>query len=227
MAGRTYSKRERAMERIERARELYEEAVFGGRSAALAIADRTLDAVEADLALARGRVLHARYLEEKVEDPRELELLERAAELYQRLGDPRGEGEAWFWMGCVHQVIRGDEEAAAPAFVRARELATLASDELTLSYVLRHIAFLDRAAGRLDVAWERMEESTRLRRKVEFLPGVAANLVALGYLAAEAGHPDRALALVDEATAVAEASAAYGILRWAEEARANLFPSSS
>ncbi|MFU8870526.1 tetratricopeptide repeat protein [Micromonospora sp. SL4-19] len=215
------------MDRIERARELYEEAVFGGRGAALATADRTLDAVEADLALARGRVLHARYLEEKLEDPRELELFERAAEFYERLGDPRGEGEARFWVGCVHQVIRGDEEAAAPAFARARELATLAGDRVTLSYVLRHLAFLDRAAGRLDVAREGMEESTRLRREAGFLPGVAANLVALGYLAAEQGHLDRALAMVDEATAVAEASAARAIVRWAEEARANLSPLSN
>ncbi|MEU2614966.1 tetratricopeptide repeat protein [Micromonospora sp. NPDC007271] len=212
------------MGRIERARELYEEAVFGGRSAALATADRTLDGVEADLALARGRVLHARYLEEKVEDPRELELFEQAAALYQRLADPRGEGEARFWVGCVHQVIRGDEPAAIPAFARARELATLAGDCLTLSYVLRHLAFVDRAAGRLEVARERMEESTRLRRELGFLPGVAANLLALGYLAAEEGNPDRGLALVDEAMALAESAAAQGVQRWAAQARAELSP---
>lgn len=41
--------------RIERARMLYENAVFGGNAGALAAAERELDAVEADLALARGR----------------------------------------------------------------------------------------------------------------------------------------------------------------------------
>ncbi|MGR6317372.1 tetratricopeptide repeat protein [Micromonospora soli] len=211
-------------DRIELARELYEKAVFGGDSGALATADRTLDAVEADLALARGRVLHARYLEDEVEDPRELELFERAAELYRQLGDARGEGEARFWVGCVHQVIRGDEEAATPALARARELAAQADDKLTLSYVLRHLAYVDQAAGRLDVARQLMEESTRLRREVGFLPGVAANLLALGYLAADEGDPERAVALVGEATAVAESSGAHGIVRWAEEARADLTP---
>ena len=42
-----------AEDRIERARLLYERAVFGGDADALATADRELDAVEADLALAR------------------------------------------------------------------------------------------------------------------------------------------------------------------------------
>lgn len=127
-------------------------------------------------------------------------------------------------MGCLHQVIRDDGEAAAPAFRHARELATQADDKLTLSYALRHLAFLDQAAGRSEAARELMAESTALRREVGFLPGVAANLIALGYLAADDGDPERALALVDEATAVAEACGARGILGWAEEARTNLAP---
>ncbi|MFC4148216.1 tetratricopeptide repeat protein [Micromonospora mangrovi] len=209
-------------DRIERARELYESAVFGGDSAALSAADRTLDAVEADLLLARGRVLHARFLADRVEDPRELAFFERAAELYRTLDDPRGEGEALFWVGCLHQVIRGDDDAAAPAFARAHELATRAADRMTLSYVLRHLAFLDQAGGRLDEARRRMEESTALRREIGFLPGVAANLVALGYLAAGDGDGDRALALLDEAAVLAEKVGADGILTWVAEARANL-----
>lgn len=211
-------------DRIERARELYEDAVFAGDGGALAVAERTLDAVEADLALARGRVLHARFLEEEAEDPRELGLFERAAELYRELGDVRGEGEALFWVGCLHQVIRGDNDAAAPAFAHAHELATGAGDKMTLSYVLRHLAFTEQAAGRLDQARQLMEESTGLRREIGFLPGVAANLLGLGYLAADEGRPEQALALVEEATAVAESAGAHGILRWAEEARTNLQP---
>src|SRR3954469_1763508 len=71
---------------IERARLLYERAVFGGDASALAEADRALDAVEADLAIARGRIVHARYLATREEDPSEPALFERAAELYRALG---------------------------------------------------------------------------------------------------------------------------------------------
>ena len=120
----------RAEDRIERARMLYERAVFDGDTGALATADSELDAVEADLALARGRVIHTRFLEQLDEDSahqatvtRELALFERAVELYRGLADVRGEGEALFWVGCFHQVVRQDDQTAVPILERARELA--------------------------------------------------------------------------------------------------------
>lgn len=44
-------------------RRLYERAVFGRDASGLDEAERHLSAVEADLALACGRVLHARFLD--------------------------------------------------------------------------------------------------------------------------------------------------------------------
>lgn len=211
-----------AGERIKQAGLLYERAVFGGDSGALASADRGLDAVEADLALARGRVIHARFLEERIEEARELELFERAAELYRRLGDVRGEGEAVFWVGAFHQVIRDDSETAGPAFERALDLATRADDRLTTSYALRHLGFADHMAGRLDEARARFEESTRLRRDLGFLPGVAANLIGLAYLAAQQERRDDAAALLKEATELAESTESHGVLRWVATAREEL-----
>jgi tetratricopeptide (TPR) repeat protein len=209
-------------ERLERAAALYERAVFGGDRDAVAAAERELDGVEADLALARGRILHARFLEQREEDPRELELFERAAELYRRLENVRGEAQARFGIGIVHQVVRGDGDAALPSFEKADELARQAEDKLTISYVVRHLAFADMAAGRMDTARERFEESVRLRREVGFLPGVAAGLLALAELADEIGQKDEARVLLDEAAAVAESSGAFGILHWIEEARSAL-----
>ncbi|WP_182898903.1 tetratricopeptide repeat protein [Microbispora sp. H10830] len=221
--------------RLERAGALYEQAVFRGDASALAEADRELDAVEADLAtagtgrdigaveaglaLARGRVVHARFLEHREEDPRELELFERAADLYRRLGDGRGEGEALFWIGCFHQVVRHDDEAAGPALRRSYELAARAGDRLTMSYALRHLGIAEHKAGRLEAARERLEESVRLRRELGFDPGVAANLVGLAYIAAAEDRRDDALRLLDEAAALAEASGALGIARHVEQAR--------
>ncbi len=205
-------------QRIERAGALYERAVFGGDVGALAKADRVLDAVEADLALARGRVVHARFLEERVENPNELLLFERAAELYRDLGDERGEAEALFWVGTCHQVLRDDHDTALPALRRARELAERAGDALTLSYVLRHLGFVEQAAGRVDATRELFLESTRLRREVGFLPGVAANLVGLAYLTTG----DEATHHLDEAAAIARDCGADGVLRWVEQARARL-----
>ncbi|MEY9969332.1 tetratricopeptide (TPR) repeat protein [Streptacidiphilus sp. MAP12-16] len=211
-----------ADERIKHAGLLYERAVFGGDSGALASADRGLDEVEADLALARGRVIHARFLEERVEESRELELFERAAELYRRLGDVQGEGEAVFWVGAFHQVIRDDAETAVPAFERALDLATRAGDRLTTSYALRHLGFADHMAGRLDEARAHFEESTRLRRDLGFLPGVAANLIGLAYLATQQERRDDAAELLKEATELAESTESHGVLRWVAAAREEL-----
>jgi tetratricopeptide (TPR) repeat protein len=208
--------------RLERAKELYEQAVFGGDRDAPARAERELDEVEADLALARGRILHARFLQAQAEDPRELALFDRAAELYRALGDVRGEAEALFWIGTVHQVIHGDNAAALPLFERSNALAATVEDKMTRSYAVRHLGFVAMSDGRLNDARECLEESVQLRREIGFLPGVAAGLLALAELAAEEGRDDDARAALDEAASVAEASGAAGILHWIVEARTRL-----
>ena|SRR5580704_14416679 len=215
--------------RIERSRQLYERALFESDAGALTAAERELDGVEADLALARGRVIHGRFLEQRAEepaqvreDPRELPLFERAAELYRARDDVRGEGEALFWVGCCHQVVRRDNEAAVPVLWRSLELATEADDPVTMAEALRHLGIAEHAAGRLDAARLHLEESTRLRREIGVWPGVASNMVGLIYIAAGQDRREDGLALAEEARAIAEANGAPGLLRQIDEACAQL-----
>ena len=98
-------------ERIERSRLRYEQAIFTGDAGALTEADRELDAVEADLALARGRLIHGRFLAQRDSDPdhaepdpRALALFERATQHYNRIGDSRGEADDLFRTCCFPQV---------------------------------------------------------------------------------------------------------------------------
>lgn len=214
-------------DRLDLVNAWYEAAVFGGDEEAVPAAERELDAVEADLALARGRTAHARFLAERHrgegrDDPAELASFERAAELYRRLGDARGDGEASFWIGTYHQVVRDDGDTAVPYFERARALATETGDRLTQSYALRHLGLAEHVAGRLDAARDLLTESTRLRRELGFLPGVAANLVGLAYLAAEQGRPGLAREYLDEGVRLAETSDARAILGQLEHARAEI-----
>ena len=84
--------------------------------------------------------------------------------------------------------------------------------------MVRHLGFAEmapQAPGRRPRA---LEESARLRQEIGFAPGVAAGVLALAELAARAGDRDRALALLDEATAIAADAGARGILRWAGQA---------
>lgn len=156
------------------------------------------------------------------EDPGELPLFERAARLYQALGDVRGEAQALFWAGCLHQVVRHDNAVAVPVLEQSLKLASQAGDKAVESEALRHLGIAAHGAGRLDVARQRLEESTRLRREIGLLPGAAANMVGLAYIAAAQQRRDDALALLDEAGAIAEASQARRILQQVNEARAEL-----
>jgi tetratricopeptide (TPR) repeat protein len=213
-------------ERLIQARERYEQAVFGGDATGMVEAHRALDGVEADLALARGRLLHAAVLsraEAAAEDrSRERPLFARAAELYQALDDPRGEAEAQLWLGVYHQVVADDHASAAPHLDRALDLARQADDATTTAYVLRHLGIAAHRAGRLAEARDRLQESTRLRRSQQFWPGVAANLVGLAYLAAAESRPADARALLEEAEALAGTSGAHRVLTSVREAQAVL-----
>jgi tetratricopeptide (TPR) repeat protein len=209
--------------RLAEAVRAYDRVVFAGDASDVPGAERALDAVEADIALARGRLLHARYLEQREqEDPQELSLFERAAQLYAELGDARGEGEAVFWVGIVHQVIRGDHDTALPLFERSLALATAADDKLTQTYALRHLGFVAAESGDTAGAREHLLESTRLRRDLDFGPGVAANLIALAHVAAADEKGDEVRDFLDEADQLAADPAAAGIRTWVAASRTEL-----
>jgi tetratricopeptide (TPR) repeat protein len=214
-------------ERVERSRLLYERALHNADPDALHEAGRELDAAEADLALARGRILHGRFLEQRGsdpaqarEDPQELPYFERAAELYRQLGDVRGEAEALFWIGCCQQVVRGDNATAVPVLQRSLELARQAGDRATMAQALRHLGIAEHVAGRPDAARARLEESVTLQHQIGQPVGVAANQVGLAYITATQGRRDDALAILDEATATCTAHGARGVQRHVDDARA-------
>ncbi|MDH6604994.1 hypothetical protein M2164_000629 [Streptomyces sp. SAI-208] len=207
---------------IERAGELFEAAMFGGDTSALERSDDVLDAVEAPLSMARGKVLHVRFLNDREENSRELVLFERAAELYERLGDTSGQANAWFWVGCWHQVVKGDGAVGRPYFERSYELAKSVDDRMTMSYAIRHLGFADRDAGHFDRARERLTESVALRREIGFKAGEAAGLVALAYLAAETDDSPAAFRHLDEAQSVADSCGAKAVSGWIEQARAHI-----
>lgn len=216
-------------QRVKQAGLLYERAVYGGDAGLLADADRELDAAEADLAVARGRLMHTRFLLRRDHDlgtaednPGELPLFERAARLYRALGDVAGEAEALFWVGCFHQVIRRDNATAVPVLEQSLDRASRAGDKIVMAEALRHLGIAAHAAGRMELARQRLEESTGLRRETGARAGVAANMVGLAYIAMAQHRNNDAMALLDEAGAIAEADRAHRILQQVSEARAEL-----
>jgi tetratricopeptide (TPR) repeat protein len=209
-------------ERVRRIRVLCDRAVFGGETDELASAEGGLDAAEAELTMARARLLHTRFLSGGEPDPREPQLLERAAELFRSLGDARGEAEAACWTGIYRQVVLSDGDGAEPILQHAAELATAAGDKAVLAYALCHLGVIAHAAGRLERARNLLEESTMLRRQLGMSAGVAVNLVGLIYIAAAEGRREDAVRLLAEARLVAAASGARAILDQIDDAAIKL-----
>jgi tetratricopeptide (TPR) repeat protein len=198
---------------FERADLLNEQALFTGSAEAREAAGRELMRAEARLHQEKGRILHAAFLAERgTEDPAELEQFERSLELARAAGDERLKSWAHFWVGIVHQVIRGDHDTALPHFQTAYDWAKANGDSLLRSYAIRHLGFGWYEQGRRDDGLRALEESVELRRDDGFLPGVAAGLLTLAELAVEEGRPDDARPLLAEAKEAADASgaAAFG-----------------
>jgi tetratricopeptide (TPR) repeat protein len=194
---------------FERADLLNEQALFTGSVEAREAAGRELTRAEARLLQEKGRILHAKFLAVRgAEDPAELEHFERSLELARQAGDERLESWAHFWVGIVHQVIRGDHDSALPHFQRAYDWAKTNGDSLLRSYAVRHLGFGWYEQGQRDDGLRALEESVELRREEGFLPGVAAGLLTLAELAAEEGRPDDARPLLVEAKEAADASGA-------------------
>lgn len=221
-AGRWNEALELVDDPLARADLLNEQALFAGDADARTAAARELDRAEARLLLERGRVLHAAFLAEREEDPRELEFFEAGLALAKTSGDERLVAEALFWIGIVHQVVRGDNAASLPFFEESYAMASELGDRKLVSYAVRHLGFVHATAGRADEAWAAFEESVRLRREESFEPGVAAGLLTLGEIAAEQGRPEQAHELLAEARETAERSGATAFLRRIEAVQAEL-----
>jgi tetratricopeptide (TPR) repeat protein len=205
-----------------RAARCYDDATFGGRPELVVDGERELEMVEADLAFARGKLLHARFLDGRVErDERELPLFERAVELYRKLDDRAKLADALFWVGCCHQVVLDDESTALDYFHASYDLAAEVGADLIRSEAVRHLGFAAIRAGELDLAETRFAESLRLRRDADAPPGVvAAAIIPLAVVAQQRGDSDGAEDLFVQAHRIAEDNGAVGVLGWIDQARA-------
>src|SRR5262245_54441651 len=124
-------------QRLTAAREAYAAATFGGDRTGVEAAERGLDGLDAEIALARGRLRHVRAIGTGTDDPEELALFQRAADGFRAAGDAGGEAEARFWIGCYHQVIRRDDASALPSLEHSAHLAEHARAGVIRSYALR------------------------------------------------------------------------------------------
>lgn len=100
------------------------------------------------------------------------ELAADAERLARQSPDASARAHAMFYRGLIAGVLRGDDAAAEPLWRAALDT----DDEYVRSYALRHLAGVAHEADRPDEALQLWRESTRLRQRVGFVPGVLAQL---------------------------------------------------
>jgi ribosomal protein S18 acetylase RimI-like enzyme len=205
---------------LRQATSAWQRAVFAGETDGLGAAERGVAALAARTALARAKLVNARSQGGSGDADQQLALLRHAADTFHEIGDGYGEAEALCWSGIVHQVLLRDDAEATPLFQRALR----DGDTMTRSFAARHLAIAEQQAGRLDSARALLEESTRLRRDIGFIAGVAANLVGLISIAAADGRHADARAMILEARRLAAECGASTIVAQIEQAEKALAP---
>lgn len=143
--------------------------------AAVLDAARRLAADEAQAWTADFARLRARYarklLGTRTPDTDE-DLAVEAERLAAQAPNTAARAYATFYRGLIAGVLRGDAAAAEPLWRAALDT----DDEYVRSFALRHLAGVAHEAGRPAETLEMWQESTRLRQRVGFVPGVLAQL---------------------------------------------------
>lgn len=161
----------------------------------------------------------------------EAALFARALDLRRAIGDRAGVAESLFGTGLVHQVLRGDWDAAMPYFREALAEADAHGDLYTRSEAYRHVGFFhlvvteDAAA-----AVEHLRRSLDLRAELGDPRLLASASLSLGQALLVAGRRDEGLAALRDAVARAaaaglRASWADGAADWLRRAEAGETPS--
>lgn len=134
-------------------------------------------------------------------------LFREALEFREASGDLAGTAQSLFGLGLVLQVLRRDWASAMPLFERALKIVEEigeAVDLYTCSEVHRHVGFYYLVEDvQFDTAVRHLERSLELRRHLADPRVIPSGLLALGEAELEAGHPDRAVDLLEEAVLTA------------------------
>jgi tetratricopeptide (TPR) repeat protein len=170
--------------------------------------DRALEAAAADrLGLALHYENIARLMQGMELAPADIDaeemLFREALDSREAAGDMAGIAQSLFGLGLVFQVLRRDWTSAMPRFWRALEIVEEigdAADLYTRSEVHRHVGFYYLVEDvRLDDALRHLQRSLELREQLGDPRVIPSGLVALGEAELDAGHPERAVELLEEA----------------------------
>jgi tetratricopeptide (TPR) repeat protein len=181
-----------------------ESSVLTAVTAARSMVDVTGDKrALATLEMAEGRFTYFKALDKTKDWAPPTDHFDRAQEIYKKLGDEIGLGEAMFYRGLVYQ-MQGQSRQARETFDQALELTKKSADERMQSFVVRHIGYLQQSAGEIDAARTNFQESLELRQRNYMKVFVPFAMIALAEFETEQKNSTEAVKLVEEALPLGE-----------------------
>jgi class 3 adenylate cyclase/tetratricopeptide (TPR) repeat protein len=167
--------------------------------------------------LAQGYTLLESALTE-LGDPGAAALRGTAVELFERLGDLIGLGNALSNV-AIDAAMEGRWDESSSYFARAREVRIVAGDVVGVANVSHNLGELRSDQGRLAEAERLQREARRIWRAARYTMGVGAASSALGRTLARLGRHDESLELLDQAR---QSFVELGIPDWVDEAEARI-----
>lgn len=125
------------------------------------------------------------------------DFFQRALALSRKIGDTRGEAEATFYSGIIHE--RRQSADPMPFYRQAESIARRNGFKLELSYATRHIAFLLQKEKKLEEALALFDESMKLREEIGFKIYLPFSYLSVGEVLIEMHRAQDALAYFDKA----------------------------
>jgi non-specific serine/threonine protein kinase len=158
--------------------------------------------VAAAAARAKGLVAAGYVAHYRGEVARARGLVEAGLDLFRRLDDRNGIGQALTWLGLI-VTAQGEYELAGSFFQEALGIFEAAGDDFWTARVATNFGRCLNLAGKRAEAAVYLDRALMLRRKIKDARGVANTLFHLADGMLAAGDYDRAQALAGEAIAVA------------------------
>lgn len=90
-----------------------------------------------------------------------------------------------FRRALITENLDGDNDTARQYYSRAHDAAREAGDEYSLQFTTRHLAILDRKAGKIELARQGFVTSLEMRERIGFLIGMAPGLSGLARVSDE------------------------------------------
>lgn len=152
---------------------------------------------------AKARVAKATYMRVKRDYDESKELLDKAMQAYEEIGDSTGMAETYNEIALIH-AWQGDNETALEFFSKENDIYRASNNFVGLSTSLGNVGFANLRLKNMDIAERYIKEAYEMRKKLKNPERISMSLVQLAEIHVLKNEWTRALDYSQQALAMAE-----------------------